>query len=127
MVFEQFEPIRISAGLPTTHLRFGLELVSAQAVPAFIGTEMSNSLHTEIQLRQVREIASRKLRQYGKHDSVVRECYLFEKDFFVGVRYDAGPICFLWQAAESSAQVLRDDLLIEKVELVPSREERRAA
>ena len=88
---------------------------------------MSNSSHTQIELQLVREIASRKLRQYGKDVSVIQECYLFDQDHFVGMQYNAGPIRFVWKSAESSAQILRDDLLIESVNLVPGREERRLA
>jgi len=85
------------------------------------------SIPTTIQLQQIREIASRKLRQYGKPDSVVRECYLFDEDFLTGIRYESGPISFLWKSTEGSALIYRGDLLIESVNLTPGLEERRAA
>lgn len=85
---------------------------------------MPNPSSKQIEIRQVREIASRKLQQYGKSDSAIRASYLFDKDFLTGVRYEAGSFCFLWKSAESSAVILRGDLLIETVNLNQDREER---
>lgn len=88
---------------------------------------MQNSEIADIELQRLREIATQKLRHYGKDDQSIRECYLFEEEFLAGIRYESGPICFVWKSSENSALVLRGELLIESVSLVPGREERRAA
>ena len=88
---------------------------------------MQNPEIADINLQRLREIATRKLKHYGKKGQSIRECYLFDEDFLAGVRYEFGPICFVWKSSENSALVLRGDLLIESVSLIPAYEERRAA
>lgn len=92
-----------------------------------LGTKMPNSLPTTIELQQIREIASRKLRQYSKKDTVIQECYLFDEEFLAGIRYQSGSICFLWKSTESSASIYRGELLIESVNVVPGQEKQRRA
>lgn len=80
-----------------------------------------------IKLQKLREIAANKLRQYGKDGQSIRECYLFADDFFTGIRYESGPISFVWNSSESTAVIKRDELLIETVNLGIDQQERRAA
>ena len=88
---------------------------------------MPDSQPTAIKISLVREIARRKLGQVGRGQHHIRECYLFEDDFFCGIRYEAGPIQFSWKTKDDFALIERGGLVIESVSLVPGLEERRAA
>lgn len=88
---------------------------------------MSDQAAANIEFQEIRKLAMRKLQQYGKGESDILERYLFAKDFLIGLRYEAGPFCFLWKSSENFAKVLRGDTLIENVATSPSTEERRVA
>ena len=75
----------------------------------------------------LRQLAVQKLGQLGKERIAVTECYLFKDDRFVGVRFESGSFCFLWNASQNYASVFRGELLIETVSLVAGSEVRRAA
>ena len=106
---------------------FGERAPIEKVVPVHFGTEMPNSDQPPIELQQIRQLASVKLQQYSKNAGTIRECYLFDGDFFKGIRYEMGAICFLWKSSESSALILRGDLLLETVSLTANQESRRAA
>jgi len=91
------------------------------------GIKMQKPEIADIKLQRLREIATRKLRHYGKDGQSIRECYLFQDEFLAGIRYESGPISFVWKSSENSALILRGELLIESVSLLPGQEERRAA
>ena len=80
-----------------------------------------------VKISLVRAIALRELRQPGSGEQHIRECYLFKDEYFCGIRYEAGPIRFIWNTKDDFASIERGGLVIESVSLVPGSEERRAA
>ena len=80
-----------------------------------------------IAMKSVREIALTLLKQMGRGQHPIRECYLISKETFAGIRYQAGPLSFVWNSEEEFASVRRGEMLIQTVNLAGGSETKRAA
>lgn len=80
-----------------------------------------------IATQTIRDIALRKLKQIGRDQHPVSQCYLVSDEFFSGIRYEAGPFCFVWNTDEEVAFLRRGEVLIETIHLGADSEGQRAA